>query len=213
MIKTVIFDMDGVLIDSIPVHFLAWKKLFAQHGEFTWEEFVPLIGVSTGDTARILKKKFNADDNDNFFEKEKDRVYLGLIGEMKLIPKTTLVLQYLKDNGLKLIVATSEPTDIAKRILQNLQVKDYFQTIVGRDQIRHPKPAPDLFIEASKQSHSKPEECLVIEDSVSGVQASKKAEMKVIGLTTTTQKALLHEADIVTDDLFETLRGIDFNTY
>jgi HAD superfamily hydrolase (TIGR01509 family) len=205
MIKTVIFDMDGVLIDSIPVHFLAWQKLFSPHGTLTWEEFVPLIGISTEDTAKLFLTKYQVTGNHFVYAKEKDRVYLELTEEMQLYSKIPELLQYLQGNGLNLVVATSEPTDIAVKILTNLKIAHYFEHIIGRDQVKHIKPAPDIFLKAAEVMHSKPDQCVVIEDSVSGILAAKKAGMKVIGITTTTKQELLHEADIVTDNLYQTL--------
>jgi len=213
MIKTVIFDMDGVLIDSIKVHYLAWKKLFESYGIFTRDEFTPIIGVSTQHTAEILKSKYNASEDVDFLINEKDRIYLSLTEEMKLYPQIPQILEYLKKKNITLVVATSEHTDMAKKLLTRLSIKHFFANIVGRDQVIKQKPAPDLFLKAAEVSNSLSLECIVIEDSVSGVKAGKNAGMKVICVTTTTKPELLRDADIVTDDLLRTLKTLDFKQF
>ncbi len=209
MITTIIFDMDGVLLKSIPIHFQAWKRLLTPYFELSREDFNQYIGKSTADTFSALQKihGFNLDADD--FEKRKDKVYAELTKDIMLYPYVISVLENLQKTSLKRGVATSELREIAHSILKTTDVFKYFSVVVGLDGVLRPKPYPDLFLKAAELLGSPAEECLVIEDSPPGIAAAKKAGMFVVAVTNSFARDRLSEADIITDDLPTTLRELN----
>ena len=186
MLKAVLFDLDGVITDTAKFHFLAWRDLGAELGVTVDEAFnEELKGVSRIDSLeRILAfgglaDKYSTAEKEALCTKKNDH-YLELIQEMTpadILPGILPLLEELREAGLKAIVTSASKN--APGILELLQVKDYFDGIVDPASVAAGKPAPDIFLHAAREMAVSPRECLVIEDSASGVEAARAAGMIV----------------------------------
>lgn len=183
MISTVIFDMDGVIIDSEPIYFEVEQSLFREVGlELTKEEHSKYVGRS--DLWETVVNKYNLDVNiDEIHKKEKSR-YLDIIensfddGPIDGVEK---VIQDLHANGITLVLASSSEMKNIELVLTKFGLLKYFDLRISGDDLDTSKPHPEIFEEAAKMAQTPPEKCLVIEDSTNGVKAAKAANMKCIG--------------------------------
>lgn len=183
MVKGIIFDMDGVMIDTERQSNLGWQWAASQQNiELpTWlmDEFK---GASPKDSA----KKFNDfyQGKVDFWEVRKLRTeYVYKLREKEGVPvKKGLfdLLDYIKDNGLKCAVATSTRRESAYKNLTEIGAYDYLDGIAYGDEIEHSKPAPDIFLKAANIIGVKSKDCIVIEDSINGIKAGFAAGMKVV---------------------------------
>jgi HAD superfamily hydrolase (TIGR01509 family) len=201
MFKAVIFDMDGVIVDSEPAHYNADNALFEKLGiKLSAEERELFLGVSSDwmwnyilarHSLKLSKKEILALDvsvrSEFLLAPNHPRVNSGL----------ELLLQHLKNAGLLLAVASSTVAGIMKPLLIELDLLKYFNHIAAGDQVEHAKPAPDVFLLASHLLKVSPAQCLAIEDSPNGIKAAKAAGMKCIGYSPLNNTASLSEADFI----------------
>lgn len=203
-IQAVLFDMDGVLLDSEKYICQAGIEMFKEKG-FTvnQEDFLPFTGMGENRYLGGVAEKYNIPFQ---VEEDKARTYeiYARIVKAKLEP-----LAGVKDfitkcltKGLKIAVASSADTT---KVLINLKEigisENTFDAIVSGLDIKNKKPAPDVFLEAAKRIGASGSQCLVIEDAISGVSAGKAAGAKVLALTTSFNYEDLKEADWITKDL------------
>lgn len=184
--ENLIFDMDGVLINSEPFHFRVWQTLLERdYGiVFTFEQVEDTIG-STGKTflSRITKlygiefpdyEKIMGDYQSlkmEMIEKE------GL-PEIKGVKET---LQKLHEKGYQIVVASSSALSYIRFVLRTLDIEKYFVGCCSGEDCAHPKPAPDVFLKAADMLGADPSDCIVVEDSTNGVLAAVNAGMKCLG--------------------------------
>lgn len=183
MIKGVIFDMDGVMIDSERQSNYGWKNAAKEKNV---EMPMWLIDSFKGAPAKLSKQYF-----DDYFKGQLDywetrRRRSDFVHELRKkegIPvKKGLyeLLEYIRLNGLKCAVATSTYRESAYKTLSIIGVKEYLDGIVFGDEVENGKPAPDIFLKAASQLNLKPHECIVIEDSINGIKAGYNAKMRVV---------------------------------
>lgn len=185
MKKAVIFDMDGVLIDSEPEYMEMNRKLFYGLGiDFENSDFDQYVGMSSFKMWSRIKERHNLiNDVDELIETERRKMFDILSsdkisGSVKGIPE---LLTELKSNDIVLNVASSSAKINIELILNKLSLTKFFNTIVSGEEVKNGKPAPDIFLLVSDKTGIPPEKCLVIEDSSNGVTAAKSAGMKCIG--------------------------------
>lgn len=204
MILGVIFDMDGVLVDSEPFIAAAMVRMFAEKGfRVQPEDLRPFIG--TGED-HILSGVAEAHGIPLDLERDKARtyaIYLELVrGKLQPLAGVQPFVQNCRDRGLKLAVASSAD---AVKVQGNLREIDLpsstFDVIVSGNQVAHKKPAPDIFLEAARRLGLDPSTCLVIEDAVAGVAAAKAAGSRCLALTTSFAPSQLSAADWIAPDL------------
>lgn len=199
-----IFDMDGTLVDNNPYHFKAWKELFDQYNrvEVTPDLFNEKISGVPGMV--IMRNFFGADYDEQQLKAmfEEKTVRYREIYQPNIAPINGLerLLQELKNAGVKLAVASSATTSNIDFILNNLSIKSMFDTIVDGPRINKAKPNPQIFLKAADDLGITPDNCVVFEDSLSGVKAANAAGMKVVGITTSHTPAELHPVDMVIND-------------
>ncbi|MDF2941654.1 MAG: HAD-superfamily hydrolase, subfamily variant 3 [Herbinix sp.] len=184
MLKAVIFDMDGVIIDSEPMHTRAAILALQKYNVDVSLEY---IHGFIGSTTYYMCQKMIEDFKINVTTEE----LLKVNNEMKnqlLAAEGHIVIPYIIDlmknlygNGIKLIIASSSPTAAIEEVMNTLKIKDYFDGFISGMMVAHPKPAPDIFLEAAKRLGVDPSECLVIEDSSNGVSAAEAAGITSIG--------------------------------
>lgn len=203
-IKAVIFDMDGVIVDSMPLLYKAWSELMKEeHGvKFSRKFFYEEISGRRAPEAieYILKKKpdkkFLKD-----FNKIKAKYYKKhLRKNLKETKGIIKFLQYLKKENIKIGLATSSYKKEAEYILKKVKADKYFDYMVTAEKVKKSKPEPEVFLKAAKGLKIKPENCVVVEDAPLGVMAGKKAKMTVIGLMAYHNKKILRGADFYTKD-------------
>jgi beta-phosphoglucomutase family hydrolase len=199
----IIFDMDGVLADTGPIHFESWVKMANEIGyEFTKELFEETFGQQS----IPITRKLVGDDIDLKLVRKwanlKEKYYREMMKDkIEPLPGVINLLKNLKKNGFKLAVGSSGPPENVKLILNNLKIESFFNVVVTAAQVRHGKPDPEVFLITAKNLRLKPQNCIVIEDAPVGIKAAKKAGMKSIAITTTHNEKELFEADRIVNDL------------
>ncbi len=203
--KGFIFDLDGVIVDTAKYHYLAWKKLANELGfEFTEEQNEMFKGVSRKRCLEILldlgKIEATQDQFDTWMV-DKNIDYLSYIEKMddsEILPKVKKVLKYLKKKGQPIALGSASKN--AQPILEKVDLLSYFESIVDGNSVTKAKPDPEVFLIAASDLKMKPEDCIVFEDSVAGIQAANIANMISIGIG---DKKILHEADYNFKDFTE----------
>ena len=203
-IKAVLFDMDGVLLDSEKYICQAGIEMFKEKG-FTVspEDFLPFTGMGENKYLGGVAEKHNIP-----FQVEKDKtrtykIYAQIVkGKLKPLAGAEDFIAKCLRKGLKIAVASSADTTKVLINLKEIGIPvDTFDAIVSGLDIKNKKPAPDIFLEAAKRVGASASNCLVIEDAISGVSAGKAAGAKVLALMTTFEAEDLKEADWITKDL------------
>ncbi|MGM0581116.1 MAG: HAD family hydrolase [Bacteroidota bacterium] len=188
--KAIIFDMDGVIIDNISYHIEALKQFLKQFGkEVTNEEFQNHYNGRTIQEV-ILGLKPDADHTEvMLLAEEKEKIYRDLYSA-DLAPTDGLMefLPLAKKAGLKMAVATSAITANADFTLDGLNIRNYFDAVIDSTMVTKGKPDPQIYLKAAEQLNISPENCVVLEDALAGIESAKRAGMDVIGLFTSLKK-------------------------
>jgi len=175
--KALIFDLDGTLADTMPVHFMAYKNILAEYGiEFTPALFATLAGIPAIDTIRKLNEMFgtNMDPDKTGFRKERE--YEKIMHKMKPVePVVELVIKY--HSVLPMAVGTGGHRRLAWKSLEILGLNKYFDILVSTEDVTHPKPHPETFLKCAVRMDVLPHVCQVFEDGASGMQAAINAGM------------------------------------
>ncbi|HET8737474.1 MAG TPA: beta-phosphoglucomutase [Pricia sp.] len=205
-----IFDLDGVIVDTAKYHYLAWKKLAHKLGfEFTEEQNELFKGVSRKRCLEILLDIGDVEATQEQFDRwmvDKNEDYLSYIEEMdasEILPDVYKVLNYLKRKNRPMALGSASKN--AKPILEKVKLLPYFEAIVDGTDVTKAKPDPEVFLIAAERMGANPENCIVFEDAVAGIQAANAAKMTSIGIG---DKQNLSEADYVFKDFTEI--GIEF---
>lgn len=200
--KAFIFDLDGVIVDTARYHFLAWQKLATQLGiNFTTAHNEQLKGVSRVRSLDIILDlgKVNAHQEDkNLWLKQKNDDYLSYLKDIdnsEILPGVMPILEFLKRN--KQPIALGSASKNARPILEKTGTLHYFDAIVDGNDVSNAKPDPEVFLQAAKLLGVSPENAIVFEDSVAGIQAANMAGMTSVGIGET---GILHEAQFVFKD-------------
>lgn len=183
MIKAVIFDMDGVLIDTEKHYYAAWQQAAKEAGfAFTGEHALLLRSCDPKVAEKQMKQIFG-DSFDYFAIRERRRELVKERLEtygLEKKPGIDEILAYLHQKGLKTAVATATPIALAKEHLEKIGVLDLFDQVVSAKQVAHGKPAPDVYLYACEQIGTKPEECIAVEDSPNGILSAYRAGCKPV---------------------------------
>ena len=182
-----IFDLDGVIVDTAKYHYLAWRKLANALGfEFTQKQNEQFKGVSRKRCLEILLQIGGIKASQEQFNKwlvEKNEDYLSLIegmDESEILPDVQKVLTLLKKNHMPIALGSASKN--ARPILEKVKLMDYFDVIVDGTHVAKAKPDPEVFLMAAEQLGVPPEDCVVFEDAVAGIEAANNAGMLSIGI-------------------------------
>jgi HAD superfamily hydrolase (TIGR01509 family) len=208
MIEAIIFDMDGVLSDTQPIHSRVESDLLRQYGiELSPEEITREFAGVTGEEMfpRIFSRSGKpVDDLGKVIERKWLMVEEASRGNVLPIPGALDLVAAFRERGLPLAVASASRHSYIEMALRELGLSESFNAIVSSDDVAHGKPAPDVFLLAAKRLGVAPQSCLVIEDGVSGMRAAKSAGMYCIGLVSSDGD----RADLPANLLVKSLREI-----
>ncbi len=198
--KTIIFDMDGVLIDSESSHQESEIKALAAFDlHITPKDLQPFAGATRDAFVTGITERFGVSlDWDGVFE-QKDELFFKLMEEVKTVPGVETLLHRIKDAGLKLGLATSSQKRHLSFILNKFGWEPLFDVAVCAADITKSKPDPEIFLKAANGLGAQSAECVVIEDSLNGLRAAKAAGMYTIAITTTFPREALTDADWIID--------------
>lgn len=189
MLKAIIFDMDGVLLDSESLHYDVLKGMLKEYGyEYSEKHFLQYCGISEVKMWPKLLKKAGLDklnlDHKKLIKEHKKRYEKAL--DMKGYPRfegLNAFLHELKDEGYKIAVASASDPEVIKKTLKNLEIRDYFNECISSRECEHGKPEPDVFLLAADRLGINPKECLIVEDSKNGMKAAHNAKIPVVGFS------------------------------
>lgn len=197
MIKAVIFDLDGVIVDTAHYHYIAWKRLANEIGiDLTIEDNERLKGVSRMRSLDIILELGGVtltDQEKEDLANKKNVWFVEYLEQMKpdeIFPGVKPLLKELREQGLRIGLASSSKN--AKTVLNLLMIGEEFDTVVDGTMVVNSKPDPEVFLLTARNLGVDPKECLVFEDAEAGVEAAHNAGMKCIGVGTTLQ---LNKAD------------------
>jgi len=207
MLSGVIFDFDGVIVDSHAAHMKAWKAFLLSKGK-TFDD-ADLSFVREGAKREEILKHFLGElspEQIASYGVEKDKLFQASARELKLVPGFTEFLLQLDSAALPSAVATSGSRSRVEQTLETLNLCKCFRTIVTGNDVERGKPAPDLFLLAAQALRIAPNRILVCEDAVAGVLAAKTAGMKCVGIAANGRESLLKQAgaDLVIEDFAHT---------
>ncbi len=182
--RAVIFDMDGVLIDSEPLHFEATRRVLADHGvPYSATDNEEFLGVTASQTYATLRSRHQLAvaerDLIQAYSEELLRVIPDRAQPMAGVPE---VLEKLRAAGLRLALASSAEPEVIQATLAGLRVSGFFDVVVSGAEVERGKPAPDIFLEAARRLGVPPGACLVVEDSRNGVLAARAAGMRCVAI-------------------------------
>lgn len=179
-----IFDLDGTLVDTMPLHFRAWQAELALHGcPFPESLFYAYGGVPARGVVERLNERFGLAMNSQAVAESKERRYVDLLCHVQPV-KPVLDFMLGKHGQAKLAVATGSVREVADKTLASINLGQYFHAVVSADECKRGKPAPDVFLIAAARLGLSPEDCLVFEDAQPGIEAAKAAGMAWVHVPT-----------------------------
>ncbi|MBI5566699.1 MAG: HAD family phosphatase [Chloroflexi bacterium] len=200
--RAVLWDLDGVVVDTGEYHYQAWDEVLAEVGlPFSRQFFQATFGMNNaGILTTLLGHEPPADQLTLISERKEERFRQIIHGQVRPLPGVIQSLQWFRRHGFKQAIASSAPPANIDFLIDELGLRDYFEAIVSGYDLPG-KPAPDVFLLAARRLAVDPIACLVIEDAVAGVEGAKRANMKCLAVTTTNPIEKLQKADRVVDTL------------
>ncbi len=210
----VLFDMDGVIVDTNPAHKIAILQFCKKYNKnLSDEELTKYIWGRTnkewirhlfGESISDAQLKAYADEKESLFRK----IYEP---DIRLLKGLGVFLELLEKNNIPKAVGTSAPPENVDFVFRHTGISRYFDVVLDERAVTTGKPNPEIYLKAANALNVDPADCIVIEDSLSGIEAGKRAGSKVIGITTTHSDAELSMADLTAPD-FTTLTLNDLTT-
>ena len=181
--RPIVFDCDGVLVDSEELAWRAWRDVLDRYGiELTPEDIALLTGRTDHDAHAHFSQRAALPDHAAFWEELSEITYPLFDEHLQAFEDAADTLEALADRGARLAVASSSPRERLDRSLAATGLAVYFEFSVGGDEVPHGKPAPDLFVAAAAGLEVDPLECLAVEDTPAGIAAARRAGMTVIAV-------------------------------
>lgn len=202
--KAVIFDLDGVIVDSGEVHFKSWHDTLIKRGaSFTREDFRRIFGKRND----AIIREFLGDITEGEAQKvaeEKEVLFRTIArGNIRAIPGARELIKSLKEKGFKVGLGSSTVPENVELILRTLDIDRYFDAVATGSDVAESKPSPQLFLLVARRLGVPAEHCIVIEDAPVGIAAAKSGGMKAVAVTSTNPRESLAGADLIIDSLEE----------
>jgi beta-phosphoglucomutase family hydrolase len=213
VIGAVLWDMDGVLVDTAPFHYQAWRALFAGLGkDLSDEEFRRTFGLRNDDILRANLGDMPPERLTELGRRKEELFREAIRGKVQPLPGAVALVRRLRESGVKTAVVSSAPRQNVETLLDALGISDGFDALVAEEDAERGKPDPQGFLVAAERLGERPEDCVVIEDAPGGVEAAKRAGMRCIGLAAGREPDALACADLVVagleDDAVYSFLGI-----
>lgn len=206
MIRGVIYDVDGVIVDSEPLHIKAWcqtlENFHSNISQLPSDFLQKRKGERPINIAQEFIEKLQLSVDADAFLKVKVAMYGKLMHtDLKLMPGVKTSLDFFENENMAFGIGTSDVREDTEYILQKFGLKKYFSAIVTGDEVKNGKPDPEIYLKVVQKLSLKPQECIVIEDATRGVLAAKNAGCLCIGVKNNTKDQDLSKADIIIDSL------------
>ena len=207
--KAVIWDMDGVIVDTALYHLEAWQAAFQKRGvNFTEADFRHGFGQRNDSIIRgILGADVSSSQVDAISREKEESFRRSIVGRLRPLPGVTGLMTALKEQGFKMALASSAPIENIHLVIRTLNIGSCFEAIVCDKDVTEGKPSPQAFLLAAERLGVEPGKCVVIEDAITGVTAAKRAGMYCLAVTNTHPRRCLMEADLVVDVLEKVSAG------
>ena len=213
MLKGLLFDMDGVLVNNLEVHREAFAEFFRRYGvERSFDELSRVFGKGNDDImGELMPREVVERVGIRELGNEKEAIYREIYAPT-IVPQPGL-LDFLAESereGLRAAVGSSGYRANVDFVLDKCDIRRYFMAAVAGDEVTRCKPDPEIYLTAAAKLGLEPKECVVFEDAEAGIEAGKRAGMKVVALATTFDRSFLEntEADYIIDDF----RGLEIET-
>ena len=191
----IIFDCDGVLVDSERMSLSSWLPVLARHGiPAVIAQIEPFIGKSDRAVLDHFRRLANVPLGDELLEERQAEYFRMARGNLRAFPGLVAVLAQLRAQGVPVAVASSGRPQKIQFNLEQSRLTEFFDVVVSSVEVERGKPAPDLFLLAARRLGLAPEQCAVVEDSIFGLQAARSAKMRALGYTSSFPAAVLRDA-------------------
>ena len=180
-IKAIAFDLDGTLVDTMPLHYAAWESALQKaglQGRLDEELFYELGGVPSRKVASLLGKRHGLNLDPVAVYRDKEEAFMGSLQKLDLILPVVEFARKVSAAGYPVSIASGGTHDVVTSTLQKTGLAPLFPVVVTADDVEHGKPAPDMFLLAAKRMGVEPTKCLVFEDGQPGMKAAEAAGMK-----------------------------------
>lgn len=204
-LKGVIWDMDGVLIDSMEIQFNIWQNIFQGYGVlFERKDFNRHFGTTNLETIRVvLGDRLTVEESIALANKKQSVFEKVALQKAQLIPGVKKWLRFFNHLKIPQAIASSNAQRFIEAISARLKISPYFKAIVSAENLAS-KPDPAVFLESARRIQAEPSNCLVFEDALAGIEGAHRAGMKCIAIATTNPSSALEKSDLVISD-FSTL--------
>jgi HAD superfamily hydrolase (TIGR01509 family) len=182
---SVIFDLDGTLVDSEPNYYEASRQVLAEHGApgFTWADHEGYVGISTRETVTIWRERYGLRASAAELLAATNRRYLDLArSHTPAYPEMRAFVELLAAEHVPMAVASGSSPEAIEAILTGTGLAAHLDTVVSADEVPHGKPAPDVFLEAARRLGADPADCVVVEDAAPGAAAAHAAGMRCVAV-------------------------------
>jgi HAD superfamily hydrolase (TIGR01509 family) len=206
MIEAILFDLDGLMVDSEPHSLASWQAVLVRRGaQFDQPTIDSILGLRLSETARLAIRLFDLNDDPVALAQEKtDYQIAHLNGNVQPMPGLIELLDLIDQRGLQKSIASSGTHAYVHAVLAVTHLTDRFSTVITGDDVMNGKPAPDVFLAAAAALHVAPKNCLVLEDAPAGVQAAKAAHMLCFAVPNDFTRSLdLSSADRIIHSLLD----------
>lgn len=202
MFQAVIFDMNGVIVNDERIHQESWRQLCQKYGfDLTEDEFKHnIFGRTEADTLTYLFHKQLTPEDIEKYSAERIKIAISIFKPKLALTEGLLqFLQKLQADNIPLAIATSSRKPYTNFILGGLNIRHFFKQVITAEEISKGKPDPLIYLLAARKLSINPKNCVVFEDTISGIKSAHSAGMKVIGITTTHTAEELNIADKIID--------------